>query len=61
MAKNKHVYLMQENQDGSKTTVYPVTDVSAVIGLENQKGDLLSRLEKVEKDLKALEDKVNYH
>lgn len=60
MAKNTHVYLMQDDKDGSHT-VYPVTDVSAVIGLGNQKGDLLSRLEKVEKDLKALEDKVNYH
>ncbi len=61
MAKNTHVYLMQENQDGSKTTVYPVTDVSAVIGLGNQKGDLIGRIEDAEKRITALENKVNYH
>lgn len=61
MAKNTHVYLMQENQDGSKTTVYPVTDVGAIIGLGDSKGDLLSRIDDIDKRLKALENKINYH
>ena len=60
MAKNTHVYLMQEDSSGDKRTVYPVTDVSAIIGLNNSKGDLLSQIQSIEKRLTALEEKVNY-
>ena len=61
MAKNTHVYLMQEDGSGRKRTVYPVTDVSAIIGLGNSKGDLLSQIQNIEKRLTALENKVNYY
>lgn len=61
MAKNTHVYLMQDDGTGGKRTVYPVTDVNAIIGLGNSKGDLISRIDDIDKRLKALETKINYH
>lgn len=61
MAQNTHVYLMKDDGAGGKTTVYPVTDVSAVIGLGDSKGDLITRIEDLEKRLTALESKVDYH
>lgn len=61
MASNTHVYLMQEDKSGNKRTVYPVTDVNAIIGLGDSKGDLLSRIDDIDKRLKALENKINYH
>lgn len=61
MAKNIHVYLMQEDESGNKRTVYPVTDVSAIIGLSDDQGDLLDQVKSLNKRLTALENKVNYH
>ena len=61
MAKNTHVYLMQEDGSGGKRTVYPVTDVSAIIGLGDAQGDLLDQVKSLNKRLTALENKVNYH
>lgn len=61
MAKNTHVYLMQEDESGNKRTVYPVTDVNAIIGLGDKQGDLLDQVKSLNKRLTALENKVNYH
>lgn len=61
MAKNTHVYLMQEDESGEKRTVYPVTDVGAIIGLGDAQGDLLDQVKSLNKRLTALENKVNYH
>ena len=61
MAKNTHVYLMQEDESGNKRTVYPVTDVGAIIGLGDAQGDLLDQVKSLNKRLTALENKVNYH
>lgn len=61
MAKNTHVYLMQEDESGNKRTVYPVTDVGAIIGLGGAQGDLLDQVKSLNKRLTALENKVNYH
>lgn len=61
MAENTHVYLMQEDGSGNKRTVYPVTDVSAIIGLGDAQGDLLDQVKSLNKRLTALENKVNYH
>ena len=61
MAENTHVYLMQEDGSGGKRTVYPVTDVSAIIGLGDKQGDLLTQIHDMNNRLTALEKKVNYH
>ncbi len=61
MAQNSYVYLMKDDGTGGKTTVYPVTVASAVIGLGDSKGDLITRIEDLEKRLTALESKVDYH
>lgn len=61
MAKNIHVYLMQEDESGEKRTVYPVTDVNAIIGLGDKQGDLLTQIKDINKRLTALEKKVNYY
>ena len=61
MASNTHVYLMQEDNSGNKRTVYPVTDVNAIIGLGDKQGDLLDQVKSLNKRLTALENKVNYH
>ena len=61
MAENTHVYLMQEDESGNKRTVYPVTDVGAIIGLGDAQGDLLDQVKSLNKRLTALENKVNYH
>lgn len=61
MESNTHVYLMQEDESGNKRTVYPVTDVSAIIGLGDAQGDLLDQVKSLNKRLTALENKVNYH
>lgn len=61
MAKNTHVYLMQEDESGNKRKVYPVTDVGAIIGLGDAQGDLLDQVKSLNKRLTALENKVNYH
>lgn len=61
MASNTHVYLMQEDESGNKRTVYPVTDVNAIIGLGDAQGDLLDQVKSLNKRLTALENKVNYH
>lgn len=61
MASNTHVYLMQEDKSGNKRTVYPVTDVNAIIGLGDAQGDLLDQVKSLNKRLTALENKVNYH
>lgn len=61
MAKNTHVYLMQEDESGNKRTVYPVTDIGAIIGLGDAQGDLLDQVKSLNKRLTALENKVNYH
>lgn len=59
---SKYVYLEEENKVGSgKHTVYPVTDINAIIGFGNKNGDLLTQINNLEKRVKALEDKVNYH
>ncbi|MBV0920958.1 DUF4988 domain-containing protein [Limosilactobacillus reuteri] len=60
MAMNQHVYLMEEDENG-KHTVYPVTDVNAIIGLGDSKGELLDRINSLEQRIAALEKKVNYH
>lgn len=52
---------MKDDGAGGKQTVFPVTDVSAIIGLGDSKGDLLSRIDDIDKRLKALENKINYH
>lgn len=61
MASNTHIYLMQEDESGEKRTVYPVTDVNAIIGLGDAQGDLLDQVKSLNKRLTALENKVNYH
>ena len=61
MAENTHVYLMQEDGSGNKRTVYPVTDVNAIIGLGDSQGDLLTQIKDINKRLTALEKKVNYY
>lgn len=61
MAENTHVYLMQEDGSGNKRTVYPVTDVNAIIGLGDKQGDLLTQIKDINKRLTALEKKVNYY
>lgn len=61
MASNTHVYLMQEDESGNKRTVYPVTDVNAIIGLGDSQGDLLTQIKDINKRLTALEKKVNYY
>lgn len=61
MAKNTHVYLMQEDDAGNKRTVYPITDANAIIGLGNKNGSLLEQIEELRNRLTALENKVNYH
>lgn len=59
--KGSHIYLIQEDKSGSKRTVYPVTDVNAIIGLGDAQGDLLDQVKSLNKRLTALENKVNYH
>lgn len=59
--KGSHIYLIQEDESGNKRTVYPVTDVSAIIGLGDAQGDLLDQVKSLNKRLTALENKVNYH
>lgn len=61
MASNTHVYLMQEDESGNKRTVYPVTDVNAIIGLGDKQGDFLTQIHDMDKRITALEKKVNYH
>lgn len=61
MASNTHIYLMQEDESGEKRTVYPVTDVNAIIGLGDSQGDLLTQIKDINKRLTALEKKVNYY
>ncbi|PEH04054.1 hypothetical protein CP356_06695 [Lactobacillus sp. UMNPBX5] len=61
MAKSTHVYLIQEDKSGNKRTVFPVTDVGAIIGLSDDQGDLLDQVKSLNKRLTALENKVNYH
>lgn len=61
MASNTHVYLIQEDESGNKRTVYPVTDVNAIIGLGDKQGDLLTQIKDINKRLTALEKKVNYY
>lgn len=57
----KHIYLMEKDDTGSRHNVYPITDISAIIGLNNSKGDLLSQIKEIDTRLTALEEKVNYH
>lgn len=59
--KGSHIYLIQEDESGNKRTVYPVTDVNAIIGLGDAQGDLLDQVKSLNKRLTALENKVNYH
>lgn len=59
--KGSHIYLIQEDESGNKRTVYPVTDVNAIIGLGDKQGDLLDQVKSLNKRLTALENKVNYH
>lgn len=59
--KGSHIYLIQEDESGDKRTVYPVTDVNAIIGLGDAQGDLLDQVKSLNKRLTALENKVNYH
>ena len=59
--KGSHIYLIQEDESGNKRTVYPVTDVNALIGLGDKQGDLLDQVKSLNKRLTALENKVNYH
>lgn len=61
MASNTHIYLMQEDESGEKRTVYPVTDVNAIIGLGDKQGDLLTQIKDINKRLTALEKKVYYY
>lgn len=59
--KGSHIYLIQEDKSGIKRTVYPVTDVNAIIGLGDKQGDLLTQIHDMNNRLTALEKKVNYH
>lgn len=59
--KGSHIYLIQEDESGNKRTVYPVTDVNAIIGLGDSQGDLLTQIKDINKRLTALEKKVNYY
>lgn len=59
--KGSHIYLIQEDKSGNKRTVYPVTDVNAIIGLGDKQGDLLTQIKDINKRLTALEKKVNYY
>lgn len=57
----KHVYLMEEDGTGTRHNVYPITDINAIIGLNDSNGDLLSKIKEIDDRLTALEKKVNYH
>lgn len=59
--KGSYIYLIQEDESGNKRTVYPVTDVNAIIGLGDKQGDLLTQIKDINKRLTALEKKVNYY
>lgn len=59
--KGSHIYLIQKDKSGNKRTVYPVTDVNAIIGLGDKQGDLLTQIKDINKRLTALEKKVNYY
>ena len=59
--KGSHIYLIQEDESGNKRTVYPVTDVNAIIGLGDKQDDLLTQIHDMNNRLTALEKKVNYH
>ena len=59
--KGSHIYLIQEDESGNKRTVYPDTEVNAIIGLGDKQGDLLDQVKSLNKRLTALENKVNYH
>lgn len=61
MEFNPHVVLYFKDEDGNKHQVFPATDVNSVIGLGDQKGDLIDRLEKLEKRMTDLENRVMYH
>lgn len=61
MQFNPHVKLYVKDENGNKIQVYPENDVASVIGLGDQKGDLIDRLEKLEKRMTDLENRVMYH
>lgn len=56
-----HVRLMRKDEHGHKQQVFPETDVNSIIGLGNEKGDLVDRLTKLEEKVKQLENRVLYH
>lgn len=61
MSFNPHVKLYYKDKDGNKVQVYPETEVTSVIGLGNKNGDLVDRIEKLEKRMRDLENRVLYH
>lgn len=61
MEFNPHVVLYFKDEDGNKHQVFPATDVNSVIGLGDKNGDLVDRIEKLEKRMTDLENRVMYH
>ena len=61
MEFNPHVVLYFKDEDGNKHQVFPATDVNSVIGLGDKNGDLVDRIEKLEKRMGDLENRVLYH
>ena len=56
-----HVRLMRRDEHAHKQQIFPETDVNSIIGLGDEKGDLIDRIEKLEKKVKKLEEHLLYH
>lgn len=56
-----HVRLMRKDEHGHKQQIFPETDVNSIIGFGDEKGDLIDRIEKLEKEVKKLEEHLLYH
>ena len=61
MSLNPHVQLYYTDKTGNMVQVYPETEVTSVIGLGDKNGDLVDRIEKLEKRMGDLENRVLYH
>lgn len=61
MEFNPHVKLYYKDKDGNKIQVYPETDFASIIGFGNKNGDIVDRIEKLEKRMGDLENRVLYH
>lgn len=61
MSFNPHVKLFVEDDEGNKQQVYPETDIESLIGFDDENGDLVDQITKLEKEVKDLSDFVKYH